>query len=427
MDNFEENGLSPLSYLKVFFRRKELVIIPVFAGLIIGICAGIFMPRQYKSESVIMVQEGKTDNPLFQKLAVSSTVQQRMSGIRESILGWHSLVELVKRLHLDKDVKTKVDFENLIMSLRRNIIIRLRGHNIIHLAYVDDVPERTQAVVKNITDIFVERNVKIQDQETSDAIKFIEEQLRLYEGKIKSAEIAQLQERLDTLLIDSTDKHPLVKQIRENIQAKREELKKKNLEFTEDVKLGVQTTNPIINEIKRALDDIEGAKKSGDNSNVEADPVNLTLVASLDTVMARDVQVNENIYNVLLQRLETAKITQRLQSSKEGTRYTVLDPPRIPLKPFKPNKVLIAFIGLFFGLILGVGLVIGAEFFDKSFLDVEEAKNFLGVPLLGAISKINTVDSVRREKEKQRWIYTITVVAGVFVLVMTITIANLMK
>ncbi len=39
----------------------------------------------------------------------------------------------------------------------------------------------------------------------------------------------------------------------------------------------------------------------------------------IDTVMARDVNVNEAIYNNLLQRLETAKITQRLQSSKEGT------------------------------------------------------------------------------------------------------------
>ena len=46
--------------------------------------------------------------------------------------------------------------------------------------------------------------------------------------------------------------------------------------------------------------------------------------------MARDANVNETIYNTLLQRLETAKITQRLQSSQEGTKYTIIDPPARP-------------------------------------------------------------------------------------------------
>ena len=143
--------------------------------------------------------------------------------------------------------------------------------------------------------------------------------------------------------------------------------------------------------------------------------------------MARDAGVNENIYNTLLQRLETAKITQRLQSSKEGTQYTILDPPRIPLKPFQPNKFLVALIGLFLGAMAGIGLVIGAEFLDKSFIDVEDAKNFLGVPLLGAISKINTTDSIRMEHEKERWLYSATVAIGVIVVVVTVAAANFLK
>ncbi|MCK5342268.1 MAG: hypothetical protein KAR20_02625, partial [Candidatus Heimdallarchaeota archaeon] len=362
-------------------------------------------------------------NPLFSQLAVSTTVRQRMLGIKESILGWNSMIELVKRLKLDKDVKTRLDFEELISNLRKNIIIKLRGSNIISLTYFGEDPETTMNIVKTITEIFIDKNVEIQNQETSDAIIFIREQLHVYKGKIKSAEIAGLKDQLDELLVDSTEKHPSVKRYREQIELKKSALEKENLEYTEDIDLGPQSTNPIIDEIKRALNNIDSIG-ANDDSEDEGDLYKAMLMANLADVSARDVKVNEHIYNMLLQRLETAQITQRLQSSKEGTRYTILDPPRIPLKATKPNKILVALIGLFLGSVLGVALIIVAEFLDKSFIDVEEAKECLGMPLLGAISKINTVETVKKEKDSIRWLYFVTFLLGVAVIVAAVSFAK---
>ena len=419
-----------INYMKVFFRRKEILIICGFFGLVLGVSAGFLLPKAYESLSVILVQEGKTDNPLFEHLAVSTTVGQRMAGIKESILGWNSMVELVKRLSLDRDVKTAFEYEELIMNLRRNILIKLHGHNIIYLSYIGRIPEQTQAIVETITSIFIDRNVKMQNQETTDAITFIQEQLHVYKGKIKSAEIAELEDQLNTLLVDSTEKHPMVRKYREMIQQKREELRKENLEYTPDVDLSPQKTNPIIDEIRRALSSLEKSegdiKLSGSGGSPE-DIYRAMLMARLDNVAARDVKVNEQIYNMLLQRLETAKITQRLQSSKEGTRYEIIDPPRIPLKPFKPNRGLVALFGLFMGTVAGFGLVLGSEFFDKSFIDVEEAKEYLGVALFGAISKISTPESIRREKEKKRWLYGLTFVVGAVLVIATVNLAAYLK
>jgi len=423
MKSSEEISISPINYMKIFFRRKELVLIPIIIGLVLGACTGILLPKQYKSETIILVQEGKTDNPLFNELAISTTVEQRLVGIRETILGWNSLTELVKRLNLDKNVRTKAEFEDLIMRIRKNIKIQLRGGNILRLVYVDRDPEQTQAVVKNITDIFINKNIQAQNQETSEAISFIEEQLQVYLGKIKSAEIAQLQDQLDTLLLDSTEKHPLVQELTTQIAARKEALKRKNLKYTEANDLVEQNTKPLIDEIKKALNTIEGSalgKKSSDQSVETQLMVNI----GLEGVVARDIGVNEQIYNMLLQRLETAKITQRLQSSKEGTHYEIIDPPRIPLKSFKPNKILIVIIGLFFGGVVGVGLVLACEFLDRSFIDVEEAKEYLGVALVGAISKINTPESIRKEKEKMRWLYGLTMVLGVIMIIITTTLKD---
>ncbi len=433
MSEYSEVSVSPINWLKIFFRRKELLIIPIYIGLILGICLGMLLPKKYRSSTIIHVEEGKTDNPLFTNLAVSTTVTQRMNAIRESMLGWNSLLTLVKRLNMDKNIKSPQELEDLIFDIRRNIFIRLRGQSIIDLSYIGLNPEQTQAVVKNITDIFIERNQEAQDKETADAIIFIENQLRVYQGKIKSSEIAKLQDQLNTLLTDSTEAHPRVKQLREEIKNKKEELAKENLEYTETGDLDTKTNNPIIEEIKKALETVGSqtaptpdANKPPENA-ANKDIYKVMLIDKLDNVLARDIDVNTSIYNMLLQRLETAKITQRLQSSKEGTKYTILDPPRVPLKPFKPNKFLLAIMGLVLGTVAGVALVIFREFLDKSFLDVEEAKEFLGSPLLGAISKINTMESLQQERQRKIWVSSVTAIGGIVVVIIAYVISGLMK
>ena len=340
-------------YLRMFFRRKWMLIIPAFAGLILGICFSIILPKVYKSNTTILVQEGKSDNPLFSNIAVASTMTQRTQEIKETILGWDSLVKLVKRLNLDQNVKTNLEFEKLILKLRKDITIDLRDANIIDFSYVSDDPSKAQAVVQNVTDIFIERNVNIQNTETSDAIKFIEEQLHVYLGKIKSAEIAELKDKLNTLLVDSTEEHPMVKELRAQIDQKMADLKKQNLEYSEDAHLSADGTNPMIDQIQKTLDSIGGDKTAVDTAKDEQaggdkDFYKVALIDKLDSVMARDVNVNETIYNTLLQRLETAKITQRLQSSQEGTKYTIIDPPRVPLVPTEPNVPLSHLNGIFF-------------------------------------------------------------------------------
>jgi uncharacterized protein involved in exopolysaccharide biosynthesis len=423
----QQDNFHIMNYLKIFFRRKNLLILPIFFGLVAGICAGILLPKKYMSSTIILVEEGKTDNPLFDDIAVSTTVRERLTNIRESMLGWNSLVELVKRLNLDRTVKTPKQYEGLIIGIRNAISIKLRSNNIIHLAYEGLDAVQTQAVVKNITDIFIQKNVDIQNRETQDAIVFIEGQLKVYRSKIKSAEIAKIQEDLNALLVDSTEKHPLVKQLRENISNKKAELEKEKLPFIEGEELGFASTNPIIDSIKKALGTMDSSVSAKGAGSDNSDFAKIILMEKVDDVMARDVAVNERIYNMLLQRLETAKITQRLQSSKEGTKYTILEPARVPLEPFKPDQKLVALVGLAVGAVLGFVLVFLVEMFDKSFIDVEEAKEYLGGPLLGAISIISTEDSIRQEKEMDRWVYALSFLGGVVLIVLTITLSNFLS
>lgn len=420
---------NPMEYFRIFFRRKWFLIMPVFCGMILGICSAIIMPKKYISSTKIQIREGKTDNPLFDNLAVSSSMEQRSKVVREKMLSWSSLTELVKRLKLDTNVRSSEDFEELIRELVKSIRWEFRDGNIIQLSYIGPNPQQAQAVVQNITQIFVEGSLSVQTKETTDAISFIEEQLRVYRGKIKSSEIAQLKDRLNDFLIDSTELHPQVKQLREQIDRKMVEIKKEDLEYSEDMRLSAESTSQMLQEIRKALNVVSAKDEVVTPDKVPSSDefYKVMLIDKMDDVKARDVDVNTNIYNSLLQRLETAKITQRLQSSKEGTRYTILDPPRIPLKPSEPNMVVNMFVGMIMGIFLGGGLVFLTEFLDKSFLDVQDAKEFLGVPLLGSISKITTAELMEDERQRQTWLLFWMASAGVLLIAFTVMLAAILR
>lgn len=438
----EEHGLtkvkSPMEYLRIFFRRKWFFIAPAFAGLVLGIFASFIMPPTYESYTVILVEEEKIINPLIQGLAVSTTAAQRMQSIRELLLGWNSLVELAKRLNLAKDVQSQMGFENLILGLRRNISVKMQGHNIIRISYFNKDPERTQIVTKALTGILVDENMRIQAKEADVAIGFINEQLEVYKRKVKEAEIADLEEKLKDLLADSTEQHPLVKELRHKISIARKELESgkykvaisKAAADSATYKALKQELDKVTSEQSleaSSLDSVAYAYNAEPNEETNRALYKLILIDKLDTTVARDKNINEKIYNMLLEKLETAKITQRLEASKQGTRYTVLDPPRLPLKPAGPNKVKVIFLGFLMGSCAGTGFVFGREFFDQSFIDIEDAKANLSLPVLGGISRITTQEELDREKRRKRLAINFSLALSIALIIIGVLIALLRK
>lgn len=421
---------NPLEYLKMFFRRKWLLIIPAFIGLVGGIIACFLLPPTWESSTIILVEEEKVINPLFQNLAVSTTALQRMQNIKEIILGWNSLVELTKKLNLDKDIRSQYDYEKLILGLRNSILVQMRQANIIRIAYYGTEPQKTQMVTKTLTDILIEKNMQSQTKETDVAINFIKEQLAIYKRKIKESEIAKLQDQLKALLQDSTEAHPIVKELHQKISIAEKELASGDYQVKgPDQPANDATKKALQEELDKLIkEETENSKNvpsfvAKEQNDPNSSIYKLLLIDKVDSSIARDINVNENIYNILLGKLETAKITQRLETSKEGTRYTVLDPPRLPLSPIKPNKMMVVFMGLFFGVIGGIAIVFAREFMDQSFLDIEDAKHNLPLPILGAISRITTPEEIAKEKQR-----TITfAVSGLILAIVLITTTALIS
>jgi len=415
----------PIDYLKIIFRRKWLLIIPVVLGIIGGVIAANTLPKVYRASTLILVEEGRIINPLIKDLAVSTSTAQRLSVLREQILGWDRIKQLIATLNLARDVKTQLQFEDLVKGLRRSIKVQLRGRNIVLISYEGKDPVKAKNIVKTITDIFIAENLKQQNKETENAIAFINDQLLLYQKKVKQSEIASMEEKLNNLLVDSTNKHPMVIELRKKIKATKDELARGDYSIKEEA--SVADSKAELKELKEELKQMReelttaslDASEGGANRARFAATTNdklykLLLLDKINQVASpRDLNVNKKLYDTLLERLETAKITQSLEASKEGTRYTVLDPARLPLRPVKPKKWLVLMMGLFLGTCAGGGLVFAAEMFDHSFLGVDEAKKFLERPILGAVSKIITAKDVRAQKIRNIKITVLSVVTSV--------------
>lgn len=427
MDTQSISERKPLDYLKIIFRRKLLLIIPIVIGIIGGIITANALPKIYQASTNILVEESKLINPLIEGLAVSTSTAQRLAILREQILSWKRMSQLIKSLNLAKDVKNQEQFEELVKLLRKNIKVRLHGRSIISISYEGQNPVEAQNIVKTITDLFIAENLKQQNKETEDAISFINDQLALYQKKLKQSEISAMEDKLNKLLVDSTEKHPIVIELRKKIAIAQGDLSKGNYNLDASTIAGSDVTLPALKEeLKQireelatsSLDVADGGVNRAKLANATNEKLyKLLLLDAVDKVAARDAGVNQRIYTELLQRLESAKITRSLEASKEGTRYIILDPARLPLKPIKPNKLLVLFIGLFLGACVGTGSIFSLELFDHSFLGVDQARASLELPIFGAISKIITQDDLKAQQQRRVKIISISVVTGIILLV----------
>jgi polysaccharide chain length determinant protein (PEP-CTERM system associated) len=107
----------------------------------------------------------------------------------------------------------------------------------------------------------------------------------------------------------------------------------------------------------------------------------------------------------LMQKYMEATVAHGLEKEQKGERFTLIDPPRIPEKPFKPNRVAIVMIGVVLGIAAGFGLAALREFSDQSVYRTDKLAA-AGLPVLGEVPSILLPRDVRRIRMRRVLLYT---------------------
>ena len=177
------------------------------------------------------------------------------------------------------------------------------------------------------------------------------------------AELTGLYSKLDIVSVNSKKEHPLVQSIQQQIIS----TKKKLTENIENIILSSQIS---LNDINSRVKDIEYV--------IDDLPQNERILLNIQ----RKFNLNENIYNYLLEKRAEASITKASNVSD----HKVIDTPRlISNDPVKPNILLIYAFSLILGLVFPTFIISIYFLLNNKILDKKDIDQITSAPIIGQI------------------------------------------
>ena len=140
------------------------------------------------------------------------------------------------------------------------------------------------------------------------------------------------------------------------------------------------------NILKQELDDI--------NDRISTELQN---AARLDRI-TRDVNLATQDWE-LFQRTQDKSLMREIWLDMiAAQRHKIVEPASLALSPHSPDKLRIILIGIVLGLVLGGVAVFIAEIADSSLRDVDQVEEYLQIPVIGIMPKVQHLKKLQLEK-----------------------------
>jgi uncharacterized protein involved in exopolysaccharide biosynthesis len=97
--------------------------------------------------------------------------------------------------------------------------------------------------------------------------------------------------------------------------------------------------------------------------------------------LQRDADSNQQLYEAVLKRLKETGVTGGLETNNVSVIEDAIV-PRVPIRPSKRTNLLIAVV---VGLVVGVAVALGIEYFDTTIKTPDDVERYLGVPVIGIV------------------------------------------
>jgi polysaccharide chain length determinant protein (PEP-CTERM system associated) len=237
-------------------------------------------------------------------------------------------------------------------------------------------------------------------------------------------QVQKLKERLENLLLRYTEKHPDVIKLKRMI-ARTEEKQQLDTQTSEEkllaegdltlegggmLKAQVETLQMQLASIVRTIEDHHKEKGKLEKKTTRLDKIIAdTPKRQLDLIsLQRDYDIIKRQYDSLLAKKLESQLASNMEKKQKGEQFKVIDPAKLPEKPFKPNRPRILLLTVLAGLGVGCGLALGMEYLDQSFWNYDEVGEFLQLPVLAVIPWIKTTDDARKQKRFRVFAYCLS-------------------
>ncbi len=364
----EEEEISLQDYIRVLRKRKWTVFIVIITAFLAVLIANFFMSTVYKASTTILISQNGTQQAIF-----GGVEGNPIFGREDEIA---TPIEILKSYGIAQGVAEKLSFD-IFEKVQAENFEKKKEHFGWLINTLDRLYSKIKNVVASIIVVNKDKNNNIEvESHLKDTIKQIRDSITVNSVKDTNiieiscensnpklaAEIANTVAAVfvDKSLIINRSKASEVKNfIEEQLQEKEREL------IEEEEKLLYEKS------LKDLLD-------------------NELRIAQLE----RDVRVSENIYLLLFEKYQEARINEVMELGN----ISIIDKALAPDEPIKPKKMLNLAIGGILGLMLGVMLVFFLEYMDNTIKTTEDVESILNLPVLGVIPK----DVPGKGKKKQK-------------------------
>ncbi len=184
-EEIEENATQPFEigrYLDIIRRRHILFLTLLLAGWALVWGSSWVLPAKYKSSTQILVEEPALPKD-YVVPNISDSLQDRLQSIEQQILSRTRLLLIIGKLHLYQNARQSLTPDELVERMRRDIDIvpvkdpQNEAITSFQIFYTASDPHIAQQVTSELTNLFINENLKVREQESENTTQFIETQL----------------------------------------------------------------------------------------------------------------------------------------------------------------------------------------------------------------------------------------------------------
>src|SRR6202166_1409478 len=177
-------------------RRRGYIILPAFFCLAVAWAGSWLLQATYQSDALILVEEEKVPEQ-YVVPNVSENFQDRLQSMTQQILSRTRLQSTVNRFHLYETRRQGLfaRSEDPIEQMRSDIkidLVEAPGHpgqlTAFKIRYSSTSPQLAQQVNSELTSLFIDENLKSQQQLSESTTAFLESQLVTAQTKLEEQE-----------------------------------------------------------------------------------------------------------------------------------------------------------------------------------------------------------------------------------------------
>ena len=249
--------------------------------------------------------------------------------------------------------------------------------------------------------------------------------------------INNLQTRLDELLLKYTDQHPDVIEVKRTIadlEKQRKEVLAAQANSNQE-QGNAQAANPYEAQLKLAVSEAD-ANVAALSARVAARQQQVAHLKKMVNILPeveeqlkqlnRDYNVTKQNYLTLLQRRESANMSEQMDQNADTVKFRVVDPPFVPPEPSDPNRPLLSSEALLGSIVAGIAFAFLLAQLNPTFDSRRALMEVTNLPVLGGVSMIWTGAQARKKRMHLWWFgFAIIILMGFYSAVMAMQILRI--